>query len=136
MPQISSVQAREMVRSAQDEARELGISISVAVMGGDGALVCFDRMDGARPVTAKLALGKARASALWGRPSSELATRFEPVPQLTAALIAQWHGEFVAVGGAIPITVDGMECGSIGVSGGTADQDVACAMAGTLALSQ
>lgn len=119
--------ARAIAQAAHDKAAELGIAVTVAVVAPDASPILVDRMDGARAVTVRLAIGKAKAAALWGQPSGDLATRFESAPQLTSALISQWDGEFVAVGGAVPLEIDGIELGAVGVSGGSAAQDVECA---------
>lgn len=134
-PELTREVASQVAESARRTAAGLGIKITVAVVDTTSAPVLLDRMDGARAVTVKLALGKAKASALWGQPSADLAARFAPAPQLTNALIAQWGGEFVAVGGAVPLVVDGVELGAVGVSGGSAAQDADCAAAGAAALA-
>jgi uncharacterized protein GlcG (DUF336 family) len=118
-----------MVQAAQACASEMGIEIAVAVIGSDGAPMIIDRMDGATAVSVGLAMGKARAAFEIGRPSAEVGEQLKSLPQLTAALIAQFRGEFVAVGGALPLLVRGRVVGSVGASGGSSVQDVQCATA-------
>ena len=132
---ITRAVAQGITQAAQDKAAELGIAVTVAVVAPDASPVLVDRMDAARSVTVRLAIGKAKAAALWGQPSADLAARFQQAPQLTTALITQWNGEFVAVGGAVPLIADGVELGAVGISGGTAAQDVECATHAAAVLS-
>lgn len=135
MTELNLAAAHRVTAGAFSRADELGIAITATLVGPDGAPVLVERMDAARAVTVKLSIGKARAAAAWGQPSADLAQRFQAVPALTTALVEQFGGEFVAVGGGVPVLVDGVTVGAVGISGGTADQDVSCANAGLARLT-
>ena len=50
------------------------------------------------------------------------------IPGIVAALPNM--GRILPVGGGLPVRVDGAMVGAIGVSGGSVEQDIACAQAG------
>ena len=117
-----------MVQAAKNKALQLGVNVSIAVVDARGDLLALLRLDGARWYTADVCRGKAFASATWGRPSAELQERADS-PVIRAIGIMQ-GGRIIPAKGALPISQDSQVIGAIGVSGGTADQDVEIAQAG------
>ncbi len=121
--------ALRMCEAALKQAAREGAVISVAVVDAGGHLVSFQRMEGAGFAGASLAPGKACAAAAHRRPTAELA----PTAASGPGEHLSWHDRFVCVGGGIPLWADYGEtervAGGVGVSGGTAEQDVACAEA-------
>jgi glc operon protein GlcG len=98
--------------------------MAIAVVDDGGFLLCLRRMDGAGPVTAHVALEKARTAALMRAPSRRLADRVATEPALLRL------SEYLPLPGGLPILVEDHCIGGIGVSGGTADQDEAIGGAG------
>src|SRR5674476_1698887 len=79
--------------AARDAAAELGTPpMSFAVMDAGGHLLAFARMDGARWVSADVALGKAWTSAAYGVTSAEQQEKMSPMPNFPTALTAITHG--------------------------------------------
>ncbi len=122
--------ANRMIAAAKAKAEELGVSLSIAVCDGGGALLSFNRMAGASAITATVAQGKAAASAGFGRASGTLQAD-SPVIQ---AVISATGGRMIPAQGAVPIRQNGELVGAIGASGATAQQDEDCAQAGLDAL--
>ena len=124
---ISSDLSGKMIEAAVAKAAELKIAVVVAVIDEAGHLKAFRRMDNAALLSIEVAQNKAY-TALFGMPSHEIFDRFKGNPAILAALPN--IGRLLPVGGGLPIRVDGGMVGAIGVSGGTAEQDITCAQAG------
>jgi uncharacterized protein GlcG (DUF336 family) len=118
--------ANRMIQAAIAKAAALNVKLSVAVCDAGGSLVAFNRMQGAIPISATVAQGKAAASAGFGRPSGALAAD-SPVIQ---SVIATLGGRMLAAQGAVPVYQNDELVGAIGASGATAAQDEECALAG------
>ena len=127
---LTLAEANRMVQAAIAKADEISVKVSIAVCDAGGNLLAFNRMEGASPVSATVAQGKAAASAGFGRSSGALQAD-SPVIQ---AVIATMGGRMLPAQGAVPIHKNGELVGSIGASGATAQQDEECAQAGLAAL--
>lgn len=123
-------EANRMVQAALAKAQELKVRISVAVCDTGGNLLALNRMDGASPVSATVAQGKAAASAGFGRASGTLPAD-SPVIH---AVIAAMGGRMLPAQGAVPVVKSSEMMGAIGASGATAEQDEQCAQAGAAAI--
>lgn len=122
-------QASKIVQAAMDKASSLGIAVSIAVVDSGGHLVALMRMDGARLLTLDFARGKAHTAVVLQRETASLAGSpvFGSMPLVAGDRI-------IPFGGGIPIIQDGAVVAAVGVSGGTAEQDVECAQAGLATL--
>jgi len=119
---ISDEIADAMISEAIKKARELGVRVSVAIVDEGGELKAFKRMDGAPILTIQIAIDKAWTAVSFGIPTHEwyniikdnppLAMGFPKIPRL------------IIFGGGFPIRYKGQVIGGIGVSGGTAEQDI------------
>jgi len=121
--------ANRMTAAALARAAELGVAVSVAVVDAGGHLVCFQRMDGAEIAGPTLAVDKAFTAVAHRIATADLTARSAPGGDL-AGLHANAGGRYVVFGGGLPCWAGGLVVGAIGVSGGTVEQDVACASAG------
>jgi uncharacterized protein GlcG (DUF336 family) len=117
-----------IIAAALGHARSLGVCVSVAVVDAGGNLKAFVRMDGAEIAGPTLALDKAYTAVANQISTAELAVQAAPGAPLFG-LHATAGGRFVIFGGGVPIRIDGVVVGAIGVSGAAVDQDVACAEA-------
>jgi uncharacterized protein GlcG (DUF336 family) len=113
-------------------AHSLDVAVSIAVVDAGGNLKAFARMDGAEIAGPTLALDKAYTAVANQISTAELAVQAAPGGPLFGLHTAA-GGRFVIFGGGVPIVVDGVAVGGIGVSGATVDQDVACAQAASTA---
>lgn len=127
-PRPSLAEARKALEAAVANARSAGIAVSCAVVDVRGDLVALVRMDDAAFFTATAAEGKAMSSALFGRPSADLA-RMNGSPFFTS-LNASLQNRLMVAQGALPIVRDQRVIGAIGCSGGAPDQDEGAARAG------
>lgn len=126
--------ALRMIGAAHAEAERRSILVSAAVVDAGGNLVAFGRMDGAEIAGPVLAVDKAYTAVANRIATSELATLAAPGGELFG-LHANGGGRFVIFGGGVPITVEGTVVGGVGVSGASAADDEACAMAALECLS-
>src|SRR5580692_12098674 len=69
---LSQAGAEAALRSAERLSAQAGDPAAIAVVNADGRLLAFLSMDGVRPGSADLAIGKARAAAMMQRPTEEL----------------------------------------------------------------
>jgi uncharacterized protein GlcG (DUF336 family) len=125
-------QAQRAASAAIHKANGLGVKVCVAVCDLGGRLVAFQRMDGAIAAGGFGAQGKARASVLFGRPSSALQERADT--PIIRGIIQADGGQAIASKGAVPLMRQGELVGAIGVGGATPDQDELCAEAGAAAI--
>lgn len=109
----------------------MGTKVTVAVTDVGGHLVAFQRSDGAKFLTERIAIDKA-----WTAVSFGISTKLW-ASALTDPAITQMGNipRLLAAGGGYPIIEDGDVIGGLGVSGGTHDQDEQVAEAALRALS-
>jgi uncharacterized protein GlcG (DUF336 family) len=121
--------ARRVAAGAEAEARRRGWEVAIAVVDPGGGLIVFHRMDGVQHASLDIAIGKARTSARFRRPSKAMA---EAVGRGVVGLVGA--DGMLMMEGALPVTVDGAVAGAIGISGMTGAQDAEIAEAGLAAL--
>jgi uncharacterized protein GlcG (DUF336 family) len=125
--------AAAVVAAAVRHAEELKIRINVAVVDAGGNLAAFLRMPGGFLHSIDIAIDKAYTAAGFGIPTSAWSGALE------SHSAAVWEGlprrpRMVCFGGGLPIRYEGKVVGGVGVSGGSEDQDEACARAGLTAI--
>ena len=120
--------ALRMIAAAHAEAEARSILVSAAVVDAGGHLIAFGRMDGAEIAGPALAVDKAYTAVANRIATSALATLAAPGGELFG-LHAAGGGRFVIFGGGVPISVGGVIVGAVGVSGASAAEDEACALA-------
>lgn len=118
--------AHKVIAAALAEAQK-GPPSSVFVVDNSGAVVAAERMDGAFPASAKIAMGKAETAAAFWQSAGNLENAANGG---RAALLSSGY---VVMQGGIPLKIDGKVVGAVGVSGGNKDQDEAVAKAGAAA---
>jgi glc operon protein GlcG len=127
-PPVNNEQAKTAAEAAIAEAKKNNWHMAISVVGPEGELIYFEKMDGTQSSSAALAQAKARTSALFRRPSKAFADQFAAG---NAAFMTFPDGvRPIASEGGIPIVLNGKLAGAIGVSGGTAPQDSVAATAG------
>jgi uncharacterized protein GlcG (DUF336 family) len=130
---IDLATALRVIAAAHDEATRRAVLVSAAVVDAGGNLVAFGRMDGAEIAGPVLAVDKAYTAVANRIATSELAVLAAPGGELFG-LHANGGGRFVIFGGGVPVFVDGAVVAGIGVSGASAADDEACALAGRAVL--
>lgn len=129
---ISLDRAEEAIHAAVAEARKRNWKMNVAVADCGGNLVAFQRMDGAMLASIKIAEHKARAAAIFRRPTKV----FEDGINLMRLNYLLAFDEVIASRGGIPLIENGTVIGAIGVSGGADSQDEIVGNAGASVINR
>jgi uncharacterized protein GlcG (DUF336 family) len=116
--------AKVLAARVEDEATKAKVPVAVCVIDLHGNLVLQHRMNGAPVFSLEISERKAYTSALVGVRTVDLLSLVQPGQPLYA-LPTVAGGRFCPMGGGVPLTEGGQVFAGIGVSGGTADQDVA-----------
>src|SRR2546428_1624045 len=102
----------------------------IAVVDDGGNLMALQRLDGTFAAGANIAIGKARTSALFKKPTKV----FEDIVNKGRTTMVALN-DFTPLQGGVPIEFQGMVIGAVGVSGAaSAQQDEELAIAGANAL--
>jgi uncharacterized protein GlcG (DUF336 family) len=113
------------------KAREMKIRpLCVAVLDDGGNLKALKREDGASILRPQIAISKAWGAVGMGESSRSLADRLKDRPAFLGALSDMSGGKVVPVAGGVLIMDGNTIMGAAGASGGTADEDEACVIAG------
>lgn len=129
---ITASAASLACQAAIAHAETLGIRINVAVTDASGTLAAFLRMPNAFLHSIDIAIDKAYTAASFGFPTSKWGGVIGDDELLRIGL--NQRRRLVLFGGGLPMTDAEQRIGGIGVSGGSAEQDEACARAGLMAL--
>ena len=121
--------ARKIAAGAEAEARKNNWNVVIAVVDDGGHLVYLQRIDGTQTGSIDVAIGKARTSAAFKRPTKVLDELAKTRPSITSI-----SPNAVLLEGGVPVVVGGQMVGAVGVSGVTSQQDAQIAEAGIAAL--
>jgi uncharacterized protein GlcG (DUF336 family) len=127
--------AQGMSAAARTSAAAGGSRVSIAIVDAGGHLVCFERMDGAEIAGPVLARDKAFTAVAHRVATHELTALVGPGAEL-AGMNSADAGHYIAFGGGLPLWDGDRIVGGVGVSGGSADQDVAAASAAVAAFEE
>jgi uncharacterized protein GlcG (DUF336 family) len=126
---LSLEKASTIVDRALAKAREAKYRpMCVAVLDDGGCLKALKREDGASILRPNIAIGKAWGAVGMGESSRALSERLKERPAFLGALSDMSGGKVVPVAGGVLIVDEVI--GAVGISGGTADEDEACAIEG------
>lgn len=121
--------AQTVLQAAKAMAQQRNAPSAIAVVDPAGDLLAFERMDGVRPASADLAIGKARTAARLQRPTVEIEdsiNRGRPAFVTTGVM---------ALRGGMPIRVNGEVVGAVGVAGFSKETDTDIANTAAAVLS-
>tara|TARA_B100001123_G_C15249735_1_gene1002343 strand:+ start:100 stop:510 length:411 start_codon:yes stop_codon:yes gene_type:complete len=121
--------AKAIAAAAESEAISNGWGVSIAIVDAGGHLLHLQRLDGAGPGTAVAATCKARTAAIFCFETGALESM---VKEGRTAVISL--PDMVPLQGGVPITVDGVVIGGVGVSGVQSHDDEHVAKVGIEAL--
>ena len=125
-PQIGLELALRVLAEVRAEAAREGLAVAAAVADAGGHVIASARMDGAALGAMKLAVDKAFTAVLWQTPTGVFMSSTQPGGD-DWGFNTSTDGRIVVYAGGLPV-FDGEElCGALGVSGGTGEQDEACA---------
>jgi len=123
--EINLDMAKKIAAGANAESKKNGWRMAIAVVDNHGFLVYYERMDDTQNGSVDVAIDKAKAAALYRRPTKA----FEDGIAKGRNALLGLRGATPIEGG-IPIMAAGKVIGAVGVSGANADQDAAAAAAG------
>ena len=129
-PFLTLDDVRAMAAAGEAEALAHAWAVTIAIVDDGGHLLWLQRLDGAAPISSHIAPAKARTAAL-GRRESRVyeeminggRTSFLSAPELEGMLE-----------GGVPVLLDGLCVGAVGVSGVKSTEDAQIARAAIAAL--
>ena len=129
-PFLELADVKAIAAAAEAEALKHQWAVSIAIVDDGGHLLWLQRLDGAAPISAHIAPGKANTAAM-GRRESKVyedminggRVSFLSAPDLKGLLE-----------GGVPILKDGQCLGAVGVSGVKSTEDAQIARAGIAAI--
>lgn len=120
---------KTMVAAAEAEAQKRNVQVTICIVDDSGNLLFLQKADGAGINTIQFAQKKARAAAIYGRPSKDQADQLK-----NGNLQVLLFPDAFPNQGGVPIKVDGRTIGGIAASGAASEVDEAIAQAGIDAL--
>jgi glc operon protein GlcG len=127
-PELTLADCERIAAAAVAEAQRNKWIVAIAILDDGGHLLHFVRMDGATPASAGIAVEKGRTAAISRRPSGTWQERIKTRPEML-----RMPG-ILPVQGGVPILVEGVCVGGVGVSGVQSHEDEQIAQAGIDAL--
>ena len=125
---VTSWTAKKMIVAAESKATELGLGISITIVDESGTIKAFSRMNNSPPITIDASRKKAITAVGYGMSTGESwHNHIKDDPILLIG--AQEFTDFMLLGGGMPVKLEGMVIGAIGVSGGHYKQDELCCLA-------
>jgi glc operon protein GlcG len=115
---LTSAGASRMVAAAVEKAAQMGKPQCIAVVDDGGNLLAFSRMDGAKILSIESAIRKATTAASSRAPTGGIQGELE------FRLAHATSGRLVNLKGGLPIIVDGITIGGIGVGSQTGEEDL------------
>jgi uncharacterized protein GlcG (DUF336 family) len=124
-PDITIEAAKKIAAGVIAECTANKWNVAVAVVNTHGSLVYYERMNNTQSASARIAVDKASAAAMYRRPTRAFVDAIAKTGPATMTLPG-----VVASPGGVPIMSGNRVIGGVGVSGVTGDQDEQCAKAG------
>jgi len=124
-PELDDDAAALLAAKAVELARASGLRVAAVVVDQAGQVVAVRRQADSYPTTYAVAKAKAFTSANFGRESGEMGRLLSGVER--GIHLTQADGRLLFIDGGCPLVRDGVLVGGIGVSGASADEDLACA---------
>jgi uncharacterized protein GlcG (DUF336 family) len=134
MAKLSLADAAAIVDAALAEARKRKLKpMTAVVVDAGGHDVALKREDSASNLRPKIARAKALGAVGMSRGGREIRRTAETNPVFFSMLMQITDGNMSPVLGGVLIRSDGEILGAVGVTGDTAENDEACAIAGVVA---
>ena len=123
---LSLEKARKIIRAGEKKAKEMNLSAVFAVVNSEGNLIIEERMDNAILVSVEVAYKKAYTAAALKLNTQDLTALVQPGAMFYGL---QSDPKYIVFGGGMLLKADGKIVGAIGVSGGSAQEDIEIAKA-------
>ncbi len=127
---LEQADIKTIAAAAEAEALKNNWAVSICIVDDGGHLLWFSRLDGAAPISAHIAPGKARTAAMGRR---ETKVYEDMINGGRASFLSAPNLDGMLEGG-VPIMKDGQCLGAVGVSGVKSTEDAQIAKAGIAAL--
>lgn len=128
-PCLSLDDCKNMIAACEAEARRNKWEVVIAILDDGGHLLMLERMDGATPANAEIAVQKGRSAAISRRSTKMWEDRIKN------GRLAMLKMPVLPVQGGIPVMYQDVCVGAIGVSGVQSHEDEQIAHAGANALA-
>jgi glc operon protein GlcG len=129
-PFLELADIKAIAAAAEAEALKNKWAVCIAIVDDGGHLLWLQRLDGAAPISAQIAPGKAHTAAL-GRRESRV---YEEMINGGRVSFLSAPGLDGMLEGGVPIVKDGQCIGAVGVSGVKSTEDAQIARAGIAAI--
>jgi len=130
MTEVTLDVAKEIIAAAEEKADDIDVPMCIAVMDDGANLVGFHRMDGALLASIDISQNKAYSSVTLKMDTETIHEVSQPGESLYG-LGNTNDGRIITFGGGFPLEDgDGAVVGGVGVSGGSAEEDMEVAQAG------
>ena len=116
-PTIMSAGARALVDACLGYAGTNDLKIGIAVVDPYGNLLDYHTMKGTNVIAGESAILKAKTAVRWWRSTEEMNQRVRNWENVAPV----WIGDFPQRGG-VPIVMDGVVIGAMGIGGGGGDE--------------
>lgn len=123
-PCLTLEDCKRMMAACEAEARRNSWEVVIAILDDGGHLLMLERMDGATPANAEIAVRKGRSAAISRRATKAWEQRIKD------GRMAILKMPVLPVQGGIPVMYEGVCVGGIGVSGVASHEDEQVAQAG------
>ena len=123
---LSLEKARKIIRAGEKKAKEMNLSAVFAVVNSEGNLIIEERMDNAILVSVEVAYKKAYTAAALKLNTEDLTALVQPGAMFYGL---QSNPKYIVFGGGMLLKINGKIVGAVGVSGGSAQEDMEIAKA-------
>ena len=123
---LSLEKARKIIRAGERKAKEMNIAAVFAVVNPEGNLIIEERMDNAILVSIEVAYKKAYTAAALKLNTEDLTALVQPGAMFYGL---QSDSKYIVFGGGMLLKINGKIVGAVGVSGGSAQEDMEIAKA-------
>lgn len=127
---LEAAEVKSIAAAAEAEALKNNWAVSICIVDDGGHMLSFQRLDGAAPVSAHIAPGKAVTAAMGRRESKA----YEDMINGGRVSFLSAPGLEALLEGGVPIMKDGQCLGAVGVSGVKSNEDAQIAKAGIAAI--
>jgi uncharacterized protein GlcG (DUF336 family) len=128
-PCLTLDDCKKMIAACEAEARKNNWIVAIAILDDGGHPLMLERMDGATPANAEIAVQKGRSAAVSRRSTKMWEDRIKD------GRLSMLKMPLLPVQGGIPVVYQGECVGGIGVSGVQSHEDEQIALAGANALA-
>ena len=130
-PMLTLEDCKKISAASEAEAKKNNWNVCIAILDDGGHLLHLARMDGATPANSRIAIGKGRTAAESRRSTAMWEERIKAGRHAMLGMPG-----ITPVQGGLPIVVDGVCVGGVGVSGVQSHEDEQIAKAGIDVLKQ